>query len=335
MLKVYNHDEPLKLELGGTIEQLTIGYHTYGALNSDKSNVIWVCHALTANSDVKDWWPNTVEKGRFLDPEKYFIVCANILGSQYGTTGPLSINPQTGKPYYSSFPPITIRDLVKCHQILANHLEITELYGLMGSSLGGFQAMEWSIVEPNICKKLFLIATAHYASPWAIALNESQRMAIECDPTYGDESAEAGAKGLMCARSIALLSYRGQPAYDATQSELSDEDKTIGFRAASYQRYQGEKLAHRFSAHTYMAISRLYDTHNVGRGRGGAEKALSKICCSVSVIAVSTDILFPVTEHKYLADKIKGARYFEIESEFGHDGFLIESDKLNEIIGGN
>lgn len=331
-MKKFQYEGKLELELGGVIENLEIGYHTYGTMNSSGDNVVWVCHALTANSDVADWWPRTVEKGRFLDPEKYFVVCANVLGSQYGTTGPLSVNPATGKPYYQQFPLVSVRDIVRCHQLLAKHLNISSIYALMGSSLGGFQAMEWGIMEPTICKKLLLIATATRAMPWATALNESQRMSIETDPTFSEERDNAGENGLKVARSIALLSYRGQPAYDATQQETEDLDKVENFRAGSYQRYQGEKLARRFSAYTYHAITRCLDTHNIGRGRGSRETALQQIKAQTVVIAVSSDILFPVSEHHFMKRYIIGAHYAEIDSPFGHDGFLVESDKLNEII---
>lgn len=332
MLEIYNHNEPISLELGGVIEGLTIGYHTYGTLNDTRDNVVWVCHALTANSDVKDWWTGTVEEGKFLDPSKYFIVCANILGSEYGTTGTTSINPKTGREYFQDFPDITIRDIVKCHQILAKHLNIETLYALMGSSLGGFQAMEWAIIEPNICRNLILIATASQARPWVIALNESQRMAIECDASWGNTDYNAGANGMKAARSIALLSYRGQPAYDVTQQEHDDEFKIRGFRAASYQRYQGEKLSKRFSAYTYHRLTQILDSHNVGRGRGSVEEALGRISANVGVIAVSSDILFPPTEHHYMVQHIHGAKYFEISSSFGHDGFLVEGEQLDKII---
>lgn len=331
-MNIYRHNDKLELELGGVIDSLEIGYHTYGSINDAGDNVIWVCHALTANSDVADWWPRTVERGRFLDPERYFIVCANVLGSEYGTTGPLSVNPATGEPYYGSFPLITVRDIVRCHQILASHLNIKSIFALMGSSLGGFQAMEWAIMEPTVCRNLLLIATASRAMPWATALNESQRMAIEVDPTFGERRDSAGADGLKTARSIALLSYRGQPAYDATQQETTDVDKVQGFRAASYQRYQGLKLANRFSAYTYHSITRTLDTHNVGRGRGSREKAFGIITARTAVIAVSSDILFPVSEHHYMNKYISGSCYYEIDSPFGHDGFLVESDKLNDII---
>lgn len=332
MLKIYNHHKPLELELGGVIENLTIGYHTYGRINDTRDNVIWVCHALTANSDVKDWWTGTVERGKFLDPEKYFIVCANILGSEYGTTGAISKNPQTEKPYFLDFPEVTIRDLVKCHQILAAHLNVEKLYALMGSSLGGFQAMEWAIIEPKVCRNLILIATAAQAKPWVIALNESQRMAVECDGTWREPHYSAGSQGMKTARSIALLSYRGQGAYDITQQEHDDIYKTSGFRASSYQRYQGEKLSKRFSAYTYHKLTQILDTHNVGRGRGSVEEALGRIRANVGVIAVSSDILFPPSEHHFMVEHIEGAKYFEINSSFGHDGFLVEGEQLDKII---
>lgn len=331
-MKKFQYKEKFQLELGGVLENLEIGYHTYGTMSAEGDNVVWVCHALTANSDVADWWPNTVEKGRFLDPERYFIVCANVLGSQYGTTGPLSINPKTGRAYYSDFPLITVRDIVRCHQLLAKHLTIKSAFALMGSSLGGFQAMEWAIMEPFFCRNLLLIATATRAMPWATALNESQRMAIEVDPSFGELRDNAGENGLKVARSIALLSYRGQPAYDATQQEIEEKDKVEGFRAGSYQRYQGEKLARRFSAYTYHSITRILDTHNIGRGRGSREEALALIKANTTVVAVSSDILFPVSEHHYMTKHITGARYAEIDSPFGHDGFLVESNQLNAII---
>ena len=180
----YSTSEPFALERGGELPGLTIAYHTFGTLNPDRSNCIWVCHALTANSDVDDWWPNTVIPEGFLDPDKYFIVCANILGSCYGTTGPMSKNEATGEPWYDTFPKLTIRDMVKAHILLADHLGISSIYSLIGSSVGGFQAIEWAVMQPERFRSLVLIATEPYASPWTIAIDETQRMAIFADATY-------------------------------------------------------------------------------------------------------------------------------------------------------
>ena len=159
MSQVYHYRAPFTLESGEMLPEVDIVYDTFGELNEAKDNVIWVCHALTANSDVADWWPHTVEEGRFLDPSRYFIICANFLGSHYGTTSPLSVNPTTGEKYYYDFPRITVRDMVRCHQLLARHLGIERVKMLIGSSIGGFQCMEWAIMEPHFMEHLVLIAT--------------------------------------------------------------------------------------------------------------------------------------------------------------------------------
>ena len=329
-VKYFTYSKPFELEEGGQLPGVTIAYHTFGQFRGD--NVLWIFHALTANSDVADWWPHTVEEGKFLDPEKYFIVCANILGSHYGTTGPLSVDPHTGAPYYGAFPFITIRDMVKAHLLLADHLGIERVRVAMGSSIGGFQAMEMALARPEMVGRLILIATSARTQPWAIAINESQRMAIEADSTFGQPSEDAGKRGMSVARSIGLISYRGSSAYNATQQEIEDPDKTSGFRAASYQRYQGEKLCRRFDAYSYYTLTRALDSHNVGRGRGGVEKALARIVCPTLVVGISTDIIFPVEEQTFLYEHIPGAKIEVICSEFGHDGFLVEHEKLNAML---
>ena len=207
MIQYFHYDKPFALELGGELPELTIAYHTFGTRNQDADNVVWVCHALTANSDVADWWPHTVEKGCFLDPDKWFTVCANIIGSHYGSTGPLSVNPATGEPYYADFPNLTIRDMARAHALLASHLGIGRIHALVGSSVGGFQALEWACGEPNRFNRLILIATDAKASPWTIAIDETQRMAIKSDGTWGQRRDDAAMAGLATARAIGLLSY--------------------------------------------------------------------------------------------------------------------------------
>lgn len=329
--QVYNHPEPLTTESGEVIEGLTIAYHTYGKLNEARDNVIWVCHALTANSDVADWWPHTVEQDKFLDPSRYFIVCANVLGSCYGTTGPLSVNPATGKPWFGSFPRVTIRDIVNVHRILARHLGIDRVKLLIGSSLGGFQCMEWAIMEPDFAANVALIATSSHSRPWASAFNESQRMAIEADSTWGEPREDAAAAGLSTARSIAMLSYRGSTAYNLTQAD-SDPDNIFTRRVMGYQRHQGDKLAARFNAYSYYRVSQAVDSHNVGRGRGGIAAALSTIKANCLVVAISSDILFTPDDHRDLVEGIGSVEYRVIDSSFGHDGFLIEHETLDTII---
>ena len=333
MSKLYRHNAPFKLESGEVLPSLEIAYDTFGELNEAKDNVIWVCHALTANSDVADWWPHTVEQGKFLDSERYFIVCANFLGSHYGTTSPLSVNPATGKKWYYDFPRITVRDMVACHQLLAKELGIERVKLLIGSSIGGFQCMEWAIMEPEFMENLALIATTTYSEPWAAAFNESQRMAIRLDPSWGEERDDAGLDGMAVARSIALISYRGGAAYNATQQELSNPlEASFDRRAHSYQQYQGEKLRRRFNALSYYRLSEAVDSHNIARGRGTIAEALSRIKAHTLVVAISSDILFPVEAHTPLREHIADVEYHLIESEFGHDGFLVEHEKLNSII---
>lgn len=330
MKHTYHHHEPFELEPGGVLPELTIAYHTYGTVNERRDNIVWVCHALTANSDVPDWWPHTVEEGKFLNPGKYFIICANILGSPYGTTSPLHVNPSTGEPYYGDFPAYTIRDMVNAHRVLADALGIDKIHTLVGCSVGGFQAVEWAVMEPERFERLSLMATDAVATPWTIAIDESQRMCIEADASWGERRADAAQSGLAAARAIGLLSYRGPSGYNLTQRDK--EEYPAPRRAVSYQRYQGEKLVRRFDAYSYHSILDSFDTHDVGRGRGGMEKALSVIKARTLVIGLTTDIVFPPDDMKILASRIPGARYEEIHSPFGHDGFLVEHEQLNALM---
>lgn len=315
----FNYNQPFALECGETLPALQISYCTYGTLNAERNNVIWVCHALTANADVADWWPHMVGEGLVFDTDKYFVVCANVLASCYGTTGPDSINPETGLAYGSTFPQGTVRDMVKAHQLLAQHLNIAGIELLCGGSLGGQQACEWAIMQPQLIKKLFLVATNAKHSAWGIAFNETQRMALD-----------SGENGLEVARAIAMLSYRHYNTYHNTQTD--EEEKLNNFRASSYQRYQGLKLKKRFNAHSYRLLSMAMDAHNVGRGRGGVNNALKKITAQTLVIGIITDVLFPVNEQQLLADNISNAVLEIIESDYGHDGFLIETKQIAALL---
>lgn len=315
--KTYSYTGEFITEQGKKITGLEIAYCTYGQLNEKRDNVIYVCHALTANADVADWWPGTVGEGLIFDTTKYFIVCANVLGSCYGTTGPASINPATGQPYGKGFPLVTIRDLVKAHQLLAGYLQINSVYLLCGGSMGGQQAMEWAIMQPGYISNLFLIATNPRHSAWGIAFNEAQRMAIETG-------------SIETARAIAMLSYRNYNTYENMQTDT--EDKTDDFRAASYQRYQGLKLKNRFNADCYYTLSKAMDSHNTGRNRGSMHQAFAQVTARTLVVGISSDILFPVKEQQFIAESIPGAVYEEIDSPYGHDGFLIETDKISALL---
>lgn len=327
----YTHNEAFILENGASLPSLEIAYHTYGKLNKAKSNVVWVCHALTANSNVFDWWKGLFGEHDLFNPDEYFIVCANNLGSCYGTTGPLSHNTNSNGPLYSYFPTITIRDMVKAHDVLREHLGIKKIHTLIGGSQGGQQALEWNAEVPSLFENLILIATNAKHSAWGIAFNESQRLAIKADRTYFSNTNEGGAKGLSAARAVALLSYRGYHAYGSTQAETSN-DKADDFAAASYQRYQGEKLVNRFNAYSYVTLSKAMDSHNVGRDKISVEASLLRITANTLIIGLTTDILFPVNEQRFLAKYIGHSIYEEIHSNYGHDGFLIETKKITEKI---
>lgn len=327
---LYVSPGPFPLETGRTLPELRIAYHTCGTLNAARDNVVWVCHALTANSDVADWWPHTVEAGCFLDPARHFVVCANILGSHYGTTGPLHVNPATGRPYYRDFPPFTIRDMVRAHRLLADALGIGTIDTLVGSSVGGFQAVEWAVEEPERIDRLILIATAAKASPWSIAIDETQRMAIEADATFGEPRDDAGMAGLAAARAIGLLTYRGSQGYNLTQQDR--EELPARHRASTYQQYQGEKLCRRYNAYSYYAILNAFDTHDAGRGRGGVAAALARIRARTLVVGITSDIIFTPEEMRGLHAMIPGSSYREIDSPFGHDGFLVEHEQLNNLL---
>ncbi len=328
---IYRHKHPFLLESEDYLPELEIAYNTYGEFNPERNNVIWVCHAFTANSDVFDWWKGLFGENCFYNPDDYFIICANKIGSCYGSTGPLSQNPNTGKPWFHSFPEITIRDMVNAHEILRKHLGIEKIHTVLGGSTGGHQALEWSIMNPGLIDNLVCIANHARSSPWSIAFSQSQRMAIEADQTWQENSPDAGLRGLAAARSIALLSYRNYQTYFETQCEESDE-KITGYRAMSYQVYQGRKLVKRFNAYSYMRLLNAMDSHNICRKRESIDNVLGSIIARTLVIGILSDYLFPVREQLFLTERIPGATFAGIESLYGHDGFLIEKDKIKTAI---
>ncbi|MGE3800223.1 MAG: homoserine O-acetyltransferase [Candidatus Kapaibacterium sp.] len=325
-------ETPFQLESGVFLPRLELAYHIRGRLSPERDNVVWIYHALTGNSDPAEWWPEIVGDGCVIDLENWCVVCANILGSCYGSSGPTSMNPETGEPFYASFPEVTVRDSVRAFDLLRKHLGIERVALGVGPSLGGQQALEAAITYPDLFQQLLLIATNAQHSPWGIAWNEAQRMAIESDRTWRDPSANAGVAGLSTARAIAMLSYRSYELYGGTQREEGDALPRV-FRAASYQRYQGRKLTERFHAQSYWLLSKAMDSHNVGRGRGGVVAALQQVRAQTMVIGIENDLLFPTEEQRFLADTILGAEFHAINSTYGHDGFLIESEQIGRLIG--
>lgn len=332
-MNIFEYKHKFVLENGEVLPEITIAYHTYGKLNAAKDNVVWVCHALTANSDVFDWWKGVIGEGSVVNADQYFIVCANILGSCYGTTGPLSINPETGKPYYSGFPNITIRDIVNAHIKLRHHLGIEKIALLMGGSMGGYQAMEWCMMEKKVIDKMFLIATSPSESAWGVSVHTAQRLAIEADSTWQEHKSDAGSKGLKAARAIGILTYRNYRILHEKQTD-PDSEKIDNFRASSYIIYQGEKLAKRFNAYSYWLLTKALDSHHLGRRRGGdLIKALESIHQPTLVMGIDSDILCPLDEQRFIAQHMPNTTLVEIDSAYGHDGFIIETIMINKYLG--
>ena len=324
--KTFYHPFPFLLESGEELPELRIAYTTYGSPDASASNVVWVFHALTANADPVEWWPGLVGNGCLINPEEHFIICANVIGSCYGSTSPVDINLKSGERYGADFPSLTIQDMVKAHRLLQQHLKIDHIYLGIGGSLGGQQLLEWAIQDPGLFRHICPLATNARHSPWGIAFNTAQRMAIEADPSYFSKSPDGGKKGLEAARAIAMLSYRTPEIYENTQQDNNEIKES--FKADTYQRYQGLKLSKRFDASAYHVLSRAMDSHHVGRGRKSAEYALAKITAKALVIGLRSDLLFPITEQGFLAAHIPEAVQEVIESPYGHDGFLIETKAI-------
>jgi homoserine O-acetyltransferase len=335
MTSVYNHNHPFTLESGETLQGFHLAYTTHGQLNAAKNNVVWIFHALTANSNPVEWWPGLVGEGKYFDPSKYFIICVNKPGSPYGSISPLSVNPQTNEPFYYDLPAFSIRDMVKTYLHLKDHLGINKVFIGLGGSTGGMQLLEWAIEEPELFDHIVPIATNAVLSPWGVAFNASQRMAIEADQTWQERKQEAGQKGLATARSIALLSYRHYNGYGITQTRdkafvpLTDD---VVFASDNYQRYQGLKLVNRFNAACYYRLTQSMDSHDVGRNRNGVLNALKRITAKTLVIGIESDVLYPISEQEFLQKNIKDAELLSIASDFGHDGFLLEYEKIESAL---
>jgi homoserine O-acetyltransferase len=331
-MEEFHRYQPFPLENGQALADIRIAYHTYGNLNAAADNVVWICHALTANSDVIRWWPGMVGEHRYVDPEKHFIVCANILGSCYGSSGPLTEDPATGRPYFSTFPAITIRDMVKAHILLRKHLGINRIHLLMGGSMGGYQALEWCLMEPTIIQDLFLIATSAAESAWGIAVHTAQRLSIEADATWMDKKEDAGAMGLRAARGIGILTYRNYGIMKEKQSD-TDMEKLDNYRASSYISYQGNKLSRRFNAYSYWLLTKAMDSHNIARHRGGdLKKVLASIGHRTLIAGITSDILCPLAEQEFLASHMPNSTLITIDSLYGHDGFMVETEKLRHCL---
>jgi homoserine O-acetyltransferase len=326
----YQSSTPLHLESGKILEEFSLAYTTYGNLNSDGSNVIWVIHALTGDSNAADWWSGIVGEKAIYNFSNHYIICANLIGSCYGSTNPLSENPKTGLSYFYDFPLITTRDLAASLEMLREHLKIDSIHTIIGGSLGGQVALEWAYLLGDKLQHAVTVASTAKTSPWVIGFNEAQRMAIASDSTWGKPQNDAGSKGLEAARGMAMLSYRNPQDLNAKQQESTE--KLDGFLAASYLRYQGSKLTKRFNAFSYWTLTKAMDSHDLGRGRGGVEMALKSIHAQVFAVGVNSDLLFLAEEGRFLSQAVPSGSYGEIVSTAGHDAFLIEFTQLTSLI---
>lgn len=327
-----------KLESGSVLPELDIRYKTFGELNEAKDNVVVVCHALTGNASLDEWWGSMLGPGKSFDTEKYLVVCANVIGSCYGSTGPTSVNPETGKVYGNTFPDVTIRDTVGAHiEMVQQGLGVKSIHAVIGGSLGGMQALEWALLGGSFVKKAVIIGCGTEHTAWQIGISEAQRQCIYADPKWNGgnvDMTDPPRRGLGVARQQAMVTYRTAKAYrDKFGREMKKQpDGSTQFEVRGYLEYQGMKFEDRYDPISYIKITEQMDTHDVGRGRGGAQAALSKMEAEVMIIGIDSDILYPIHEQQALQALIPGAELEIIRSDEGHDGFLLEQDRLSAIL---
>jgi homoserine O-acetyltransferase len=333
------HDlpEPLTLESGAILPAVRVAYRTWGTLDAAGSNAVVVCHPLTGSADVDLWWEGLLGPGRALDPERDFIVCANVLGGCYGTTGPASPRPAGDRPWGPKFPAVTVRDMVRVQAALLDRLGVRKIRLVIGGSLGGMQVLEWALIDPERVEAIAPVAVSGRHSAWCIGLSEAQRQALYADPNWrgGRYSPEAPpVAGLAAARAVAVCTYRSRASFEERFGREIRKENEIedAFAVESYLRHQGRKLVERFDANTYVTLTRAMDSHDVGRGRGSYEEALGSIRQPALVVAIDSDVLYPPAEQKELARLIPGARLAWLRSPHGHDAFLLETEKLDRLV---
>jgi homoserine O-acetyltransferase len=315
------------LEDGTTLRDVPVAFHSWGELNAAGDNAIVICHALTGNAQADDWWSELIGPGKALDTERFFVLCANVIGSPYGTLSPLTTNPETAAPWGATFPATTVRDTVALHRALLEALGVTRVLFAIGGSLGGMQTLEWAFHD-DFVHGLVPIGVGGRHSAWCIGWSEAQRQAIFSDPLwqggYYPPDAQPAA-GLSVARMMAMVSYRSFASFRERFGRVRGE---ASFEVESYLRHQGIKLVDRFDARCYVHLTYVMDTHDVSRGRGDYFDVLSRIRQPALVVGISTDILYPVAEQRELAEHMPNAELSVIEAPQGHDAFLIEQADL-------
>jgi homoserine O-acetyltransferase len=326
----------LLLENGETLPDITIAYQSWGTLNADKSNAILINHAMTGWSDVTGWWPQMVGPGLPFDTDKYFIICPNVIGGCQGTTGPSSIAPD-GKRYGSRFPIITIRDMVNAEVAFSDALGIEKYLLAVGPSLGGMRSLEWAVQLPDRVGAICTIGSSAVATGDQIGTASIQIRAIKADPHFNEgdyyEQSRGPIDGMGIARRIAHLTYRTESEMDVRFGRQLQGDETGRYAVESYLDHQAVKLAHRFDANTYIALTDAMNSHDIGRDRGGVAAALEAITVPVVVVSIDTDRLFPPRLQVEISELVPTARApIVISSDFGHDGFLVEAEAMGDAI---
>lgn len=343
------------LECGRKLGPITLAYETYGEMNADKSNCILILHALTGDAHVAGidphdeshlpWWDTMVGPGKAFDTNKYCVICSNIIGGCKGSTGPGSINPATGQPYALSFPMITISDIVRAQKELIDHLGIKQLMCVVGGSMGGMQALEWTVSYPDMVRLAIPIATTARLSAQAIAFDAVGRHAIMSDPNFSDGNyygRDVPAMGLSIARMIGHITYLSDQSMHAKFGrELQDKvrpdyDFVTEFQVESYLNYKGGSFVKRFDANSYLYISKAMDYFDLAQPSGDLRKELSAAKAAFLVVSFSSDWLFPSYMSKEIVSALRrnnaDVSYAEIQSSYGHDAFLLEVDTLSRLI---
>ncbi len=342
----FSHGAPFRLDGGGALQPVSVRYAVYGELNERRDNAVLVCHALSGSARAADWWPEMF--GKVFDVSRDCVICTNILGSCYGSSGPTSMNPATGKPFGPDFPLVTIRDIVRAQAHVLDELGVKRLRTVIGASIGGMQALQWAVDYPERLEHCIAIGCAPL-SALGLALNHVQRQAIRLDPDFkGGHYApgEQPARGLGLARGIGMCSYKSAELFDeryARKPNRNGEDplRAVGERydVAGYLDYQGEKFVSRFDANSYIVITKAMDTWELGRGYASEAEALQRIKAHVSLVGISSDWLFPAKDVRDLAKRIEAAGakcdYTEFETAHGHDGFLAEMDAVAAVVNGS
>ncbi len=339
-------NEEFYLESGRMLSPITVAYETYGTLNEDKSNAILVCHALTGSAhaagynspddDKPGWWDDMIGPGKGIDTNKYFVVCSNILGSCYGTTGPASVDKSTGVPYGIKFPVVTIKDMVKLQKRLLTKLGIDKVYAVVGGSLGGMQALEWGITYPDCVNALIVISAAGHITPMAMAFNTIARFAIKKDPNWNNGNyygKDAPLDGLAIGRMAGHITYLSDTAFHKKfgrrlGSQESIYDFSSVYEVENYLRYNGYKFTERFDPNSYLYVLKAMDIFDLSYGYGSYSEALSRIKAKTLFIDYTSDFLFPPYQTdemvEYMTKSGNIPERVMIESDYGHDSFLID-----------